>query len=84
MNPTEEIEKQIMELAVGEVQMGERIKHELKRQRRTMAWLALQLQINRSTLYYYLRRSSIDTNTLTKISVLLNYNFFVDLSDLHK
>ena len=45
-----------------------------------MSWLARKLNKDRSVVYRMLNKNSIDTNTLAEISILLNRDFFVDLS----
>lgn len=56
------------------------IKEEMLKQERSMSWLARKLNRDRSSLYRMLNKNSIDTNTLSEISRLLNRDFFRDLS----
>lgn len=58
------------------VAIGQLIQQELKSQRRSAAWLATQLQCNRTNVYKIFNRSSIDCELLLKISQALSTNFF--------
>ncbi len=60
--------------------VGECIKNELKRQGRTARWLALQIPCERTNVYKIFRRPDIDTDLLQRISVILEHDFFKDLS----
>ena len=56
--------------------IGREIKDELKRQHRTVVWLAEQLSCNRSNVYKIFNKTSIDTHELMRISRILNRDFF--------
>ena len=73
-----------LELALNDLQIGKRIQTELKRQGRTVAWLARQLDVERTSLYYTFRQNSIDLALLMRISFHLNYNFLQDVADVYK
>ena len=73
-----------MELACNELQIGKRIQAELKQQGRTVTWLAKQLCMERTSLYYTFRQNSIDLALLMRISFHLNYNFLQDVADAYK
>ena len=60
--------------------VGECIKKELKRQGRTARWLAEQIPCERTNVYKIFRRPDIDTDLLQRISVILEHDFFKDLS----
>lgn len=64
-------EKQGKELHIGEL-----VKAELKRQERSIAWLAKQIGYTRQNLYHLLDRPYIYTDLLLKISDILDYDFF--------
>lgn len=68
----------------NELHLGQRIHDELKRQGRTVTWLAQQLCMERTSLYYTFRQSSINTELLLRISCCLNHDFFQDVSELYK
>lgn len=58
------------------INIGKLIHDELKRQKRSVTWLACQLGTNRTQVYRLFEKQSIDTELLLKISTLLNYDFF--------
>ena len=60
--------------------IGKLISDELIRQERTPAWLASKLGCDRTNAYKILKRSSIDTSLLARISIVLKHDFFLDLS----
>ncbi len=58
---------------------------ELERQERGISWFARKIGCDRSTVYRIFQKNSIDTQLLKRISVILNHDFFADLSmDIHK
>lgn len=61
--------------------IGELIKEELERQERSVSWLARKLSCDRSNVYRIFQKQSIDTFILRRISLILNHDFFVDLSE---
>ena len=73
-----------LKLAIAELHIGQRIHDELKRQGRTVNWLARQLCVERTSLYYTFRQNSIDTELLLRISSLLGHNFLQDVADVYK
>ena len=60
--------------------IGILIKEELLRQERGISWFARKLSCDRSNVYRLFQRRSIDTDLLTRISLLLGHDFFFDLS----
>jgi len=61
--------------------IGHLIEAELKRQGRSVVWLAEQLCCHRNNVYLIFRREWIDTSVLKKIALALRHDFFADLSD---
>lgn len=61
--------------------IGELIKEELALQERSISWFARQLSCDRSNVYRIFQKSSIDTNVLARISIILHHNFFEDLAE---
>ena len=61
--------------------IGQLIKEELTAQERSVSWFARKLCIDRSNVYRLFQKNSIDTSFLTRISLLLNKDFFMMLSD---
>lgn len=63
------------------IHIGKRIEKKLREKERPVSWLACKLYCNRQNVYNIFKRNSIDTALLHRISVILEYNFFRDLSD---
>lgn len=61
--------------------IGNRIKEVLVEQGRTAVWLAAQIPCERSNVYHIFRREDISVVLLYKISKILNYNFFEEISE---
>ena len=74
--------EECLEQAVKEMRIGQRIHEELKRQGRSVTWLAKQLCMERSGLYYTFHQNSIDMELLLRISCIINHNFIQDMADL--
>lgn len=70
-----------MLLHVG--QMVERVFRELEREnpKCTVTWFAGQLNCDRRNVYDIFKRTTIDTQLLIQISLILNHNFYEDLAD---
>lgn len=62
------------------IHIGKTIEEELRRQERSVTWFAKKLYCNRQNIYDIFKRESIDTTLLRRISDILDYNFFKDLS----
>ncbi len=62
------------------IHIGSIIEQELRRQRRSVRWLAEELYLDRSNAYRLLRRQSIDTDMLVRISRVLGRDFFAEYS----
>lgn len=62
------------------INIGQSIKNELQKQERSISWLANKLGCNRIAVYRILRKNSIDTALLERISVILNHDFFKEYS----
>ena len=73
-----------LKLAIAGLHIGQRIHEELKQQGRTVTWLAKQLCMERTSLYYTFRQNSINLELLLRISFFLNHNFLQDISDSFK
>ena len=61
--------------------IGQLIKEELMAQERSVAWFARKLCLDRSNVYRLFQKNSIDTSLLTRISTVLNKDFFAILSE---
>lgn len=73
-----------LKLAIKDLQIGKRIQVDLKGQGRTVAWLAKQLGMERTSLYYTFRQNSIDVELLLRISSFIGHNFLQDVADVYK
>ncbi len=73
-----------LNLAMNDLRIGQRIHAELKRQGRTVSWLARQLCMERTSLYYTFRQNSIDMELLMRISAYIGHNFLQDVADIYK
>lgn len=60
------------------VHIGSLIGNELRRQRRPAAWLAQEICCDRTNVYKILRKGSIDTELLCRISMALEHDFFAE------
>jgi plasmid maintenance system antidote protein VapI len=59
-----------------QIHIGNLIRDELRRKKRTNQWLADQLGIDRRTLQRLYNKPSIDTQQLLRISKILDKDFF--------
>lgn len=62
------------------ISIGQSIRTEFERQGHSVVWFAQQLCCDRTNIYRIFSRESIDTELLMRISIVLKYNFFADLS----
>ncbi len=60
--------------------IGQAIKNELNKQGRKVCWLAKQIPCDRRNIYYIFQNEDIDTSTLKRISIILQHDFFEDIS----
>ena len=58
------------------IHIGKEIEDELRRQERSVTWLARKINCDRTNIYRIFRNQVIDTNLLLRISQVLNRNFF--------
>lgn len=65
---------------IAEMHVGHMVESELRRQRRSVAWLASQLFCDRTNAYKLLKRRNIDIEQLIRISCILNHNFLGDIA----
>lgn len=66
--------------------VGKLIKEVFDRQPKgcTASWLASRLNCDRRNIYNIFSRAYIDTDTLMRISIVLDHDFFHDLSESMK
>ena len=58
------------------IHIGKLIEAELHRQEHSVTWLARKLYCDRTNVYSIFKRTSIDTELLYRISIILKHNFF--------
>ncbi len=63
------------------VHIGSLIRQEMKRQERTVSWLARNLSCDRTNVYRIFQKDNIDCILLDRIGRILNYNFFKILAE---
>lgn len=61
--------------------IGNRIKEVLKERGMTVTDFAESLSCNRQNVYKIFDKHDINTDLLMRISIILNYNFFTEISD---
>ena len=62
------------------IHIGSVVLAELQKQHRTVTWLAQQLGLQRPNCYRLLHASSLHTDTLLQISLVLHRDFFREYS----
>ena len=68
--------------ATTKVQTGSILSSYINKKRIAQAAIARALGVKSSTLAYYLKQTSIQTNTLLEISHILKRNFFMDIAQM--
>lgn len=58
------------------IDIGKLIQEEMERQERSVSWLARKLFCDRTNVYKIFKRTTIDTDLLMRISVVLDCDFF--------
>lgn len=56
--------------------IGSIIREQLKKDGRSVVWLARELGCHRTNIYNLFDKYSIDTQLLERISIIMQYNFF--------
>ena len=64
------------------ISIGAMIEHELRRQERSVSWLARHLACDRRNIYRIFQKDNIDTELLVRISKILKHDFFIDISEI--
>ncbi len=64
-----------------EIHIGQLIKKEVARQERSATWLARKLHCSRQNVYHLFNCQWINTEILSRLCDILNYNFFKVYSD---
>lgn len=58
------------------IHIGTQIRLKMEERQKTVVWLAEQLSCSRTNVYKIFDKYSVDTEQLTKISTILNFDFF--------
>lgn len=66
----------IMAGITGSVHMGQLIQDQLKKDQRSVSWLAKQIPCTRNHVYKLFKRDSLDGDLLLRISIVMHFNFF--------
>lgn len=64
-----------------EYHIGKMIKKQLQHRQHTVTWFADKLCCNRQNIYDIYSRRSVDTELLHRICIILQHDFFADLSN---
>lgn len=67
-----------MSFTMKDIHVGNMIKKELKKQGRSVNWLAKEIYCEKSNIYKMFNRKSIDLGQLMLISNVLQHNFLRD------
>ena len=65
-----------------DIHIGELICEKFEEERTKIKWFAQRLGYEPANVYKIFQKQHFDTELLMKISILLNYNFFIHYSDL--
>lgn len=60
--------------------IGQRIKEIMELRHRSVVWVARQIECERTNVYNIFVRKDINTNLLRQLSIILDYDFFKELS----
>ncbi len=58
------------------IHIGKQIRQKMEERHKTVVWLAKHLPCSRTNIYKIFDKNSIDTDTLTRISTILKFDFF--------
>ena len=64
--------------------IGKHVEEILRKQGRSASWLASQIPCERTNVYNIFKRKSLDVRLLMRISVVLEHDFFKELSEEKK
>ena len=65
-----------METNESNIHIGQLIHEQLRKDQRSVGWLAREIHCTRNHLYKVFRKSSLDTDLLLRISKAMQFNFF--------
>ena len=65
-----------METQENNIHIGHLIHEQLRKDQRSVGWLAREIHCTRNNVYKIFNKSSLDSDLILKISKVMNYNFF--------
>ena len=65
-----------MNHSTGNLHIGQLIQEQLKKDQRSVGWLSRQIPCTRNHVYKLFKRSSLDSELLLRISLVMQFNFF--------
>jgi hypothetical protein len=65
-----------MDPTTDSLHIGQRIQEQLKKDQRSVSWLARQIPCSRNHVYKIFKRYSLDGELLLRISMVMQFNFF--------
>ena len=65
-----------METQESNIHIGHLIHEQLRKDQRSVGWLAREIHCTRNNVYKIFNKSSLDSDLILKISKVMNYNFF--------
>ncbi len=69
---------------ITDIHIGRHIQEVVTQKGIKVPWIAQQLGCHRNNVYLIFSRQWIDTGTLMKLSLILQYDFFAELSGWYK
>lgn len=61
--------------------IGQKIKEVMVQKKRSVIWIAEQIACERTNVYNIFARADINTSLLRQLSIILEHDFFLDLSN---
>lgn len=65
-----------METHENNIHIGHLIREQLKKDQRSVSWLAREIHCTRNNVYKVFNKPSLDSNLILKISKAMKFNFF--------
>ena len=65
-----------METHESNIHIGHLIREQLRKDQRSVCWLAREIHCTRNNVYKIFNKPSLDGELILKISVAMNFNFF--------
>lgn len=60
--------------------IGQRIREVMRQKKVSVVWVAQQISCERTNVYNIFERKDVNTNVLQRLCVVLNHDFFKELS----